>query len=335
MNKVVDLSGGPSGGSGRFREQCLRYLAEPDSAPVRVLGADRRVTARWLLRRELMVRSAARLVSTNNVGFATGRGVRVTLVRNANHFLTEQEWARSKRYFRPGFAAQIAWVRAGLRRADVIVVPSSSMAERVGHVLPGVRDRVVVRFHPLRQPARTAAGPDERFLLCPIVDSPFKRMRVHLTELARVLPSGVRVVSTMRPDTAPPELRDDPRFRFVGVLDRDRLAEYYARCAAVYYPTAVESFGYPLAEARSAGIPVIAQDSAHNHEIAALALHPFDPGHSASLRDAVEAALHAVLTPDPEPFAADSYFDWLFDHHRSPLDSVPAGQREWARDVPA
>ncbi|MEV6692358.1 glycosyltransferase [Micromonospora sp. NPDC051196] len=335
MNLAIDLSGGPSGGAGRFREQCLRYLAEPEAPPVRVLAADRRVSVGWLLRRELIVRSSTRVVAANNIGFATGGGVRVTLVRNANHFLAPDEWTRTRGQLPRGFAAQIAWVRASLRRADVIVAPSSSMAERVVRALPQVRDRIVVRFHPLHQPARTAGSGAQRFLLSPIVDSPFKRIRGHLTELARVLPPGVRVVSTMLPDAAPPELRGDPRFEFVGVLSRSHLADYYARCCAIYYPTTVESFGYPLAEARSAGIPVIAQDSAHNREIAARALHPFDPGRTASLRDAVEAAMVATPTPDPEPFAPKSYFDWLFDHRTPPGDAVQVGRDVPARDVPA
>jgi glycosyltransferase involved in cell wall biosynthesis len=125
----------------------------------------------------------------------------------------------------------------------------------------------------------------------------------------------------MPPADAPAALRGDPRFRFVGVLARERLAEFYGRCAALYYPTSVESFGYPLAEARAAGIPVIAQDTAHNREIAGHALRGYDAGRTASLADAVGAALASRPEPDPSPFATAPYFDWLLDAGGSRRDA--------------
>ena len=46
----------------------------------------------------------------------------------------------------------------------------------------------------------------------------------------------------------------------------------WARSRAIYFPTDLESFGYPLAEARVSGQPVIARDTALNREIAGPAL---------------------------------------------------------------
>jgi glycosyltransferase involved in cell wall biosynthesis len=95
------------------------------------------------------------------------------------------------------------------------------------------------------------------------------------------------------------------------MLDRAALGKVYDSAVAVYFPTSIESFGYPLAEARAAGMPVIAQENAHNREIAGGALFGYTTGNVAELGEAVDGALTTPLTPDPEPFAPLAYFDWL------------------------
>ncbi|QOH58100.1 hypothetical protein C6Y44_20610 [Rhodococcus rhodochrous] len=230
--------------------------------------------------------------------------------------MSDEEWAASRQHFSPKFRAQIPIVRAALLRSDLLVVPSQSMAERVLRVHPKLHDRVVVRFHPLLQPPRRRpTGEGRKVILCPVVPSPYKDLDTHLTAIARAL-SGredIEVVMTMSPADAPPKLRERKLFRFCGVLPREDLEEIYSTCAAVYYPTLVESFGYPLAEARAAGIPVIAQDIAHNRDIAGGALFGFQYADDESLADAVDRALDTDLIADPAPFDPESYFKWLLD----------------------
>jgi len=102
-----------------------------------------------------------------------------------------------------------------------------------------------------------------------------------------------------------------PRVDLVGRLPCGELRIMQGRCRAVYFPTGLESFGYPLAEARVSGQPVIARDTAQNREIAGAALFGYTPGDPDSLRRAVEAALAADIAPDPGPFDPDRYFGWL------------------------
>ena len=45
----------------------------------------------------------------------------------------------------------------------------------------------------------------------------------------------------------------DPRIEFLGRIDQRQLAGVRARSTAIYFPTGLESFGYPLAEARAGG----------------------------------------------------------------------------------
>ena len=84
-----------------------------------------------------------------------------------------------------------------------------------------------------------------------------------------------------------------------------------AHSRAIYFPTGLESFGYPLAEARVSGLPVIARDTALNREIAGPALYGYTQGDPDSLRHAVKVALTADVAPDPGPFDPEQYFGWL------------------------
>ena len=75
----------------------------------------------------------------------------------------------------------------------------------------------------------------------------------------------------------------------MGRLPHSELRDLQARSRAIYFPTDLESFGYPLAEARVSGQPVIARDIAQNREIAGPALCGYTLGDLDSLRQAVEA----------------------------------------------
>ena len=97
----------------------------------------------------------------------------------------------------------------------------------------------------------------------------------------------------------------------VGRLDHHALRELWARSQAIYFPTEIESFGYPLAEARVHGQPVIALDTEQNREVAGAALCSFTAGNLDTLRCAIERALTTEVAPDPAPFDPGAYFTWL------------------------
>ena len=316
MNVAIDLSGGRGGGAGRFRAEFFRFANERAMGDVDTLGETRSVTAVWLARRELHARGYQKLIAANNVSFLAPGRDRWVLLRNANHFLTRAEWATSGQFLGRTFSAQVWHVRQAARRANRIVVPSTSMADRVTSIIPSVSDRISIRFHPLTVrslPGREFGGRRQPRIICPIVAAPFKTMGVHLIKLQEALPKGLdlSVLATVDEALVPQQLARDSRFVFTGLLDRERLQVEYDASTAVYYPTSIESFGYPLAEARSVGIPVIAANSRHNHEVAGDALVPYQSDSILSLRMAVTDALSKGVDPDPAPFDRDAYFEWL------------------------
>ena len=89
----------------------------------------------------------------------------------------------------------------------------------------------------------------------------------------------------------PADLAACPRVDLLAGAAREESAALVGRARAVYFPGGLESFGYPLAEARAGGRPVIARDTAQNREIAGPALCGYTPGDPASLELAVKTAL--------------------------------------------
>ena len=302
------------GGAARFIVELRGYLERTGRQDVEIIGSRQRVRPAWLLRRELTSPSRNRRVALNNVGFITPGGQRWTLMRNPLHFLTEGEQARLDPAVRASVLRKAAVVHLAARLSDVIVAPSMAMTERIATVRPDLSSRVVVRPHPVSA-APASQLPRDLVILCPVLFAPHKQMAQRLTELLTAVDDledhSVRVRVTAEEAEVPADVACHPQVELVGRLPHSELREMRARSRAIYFPTDLESFGYPLAEARVSGQPVIARDIALNREIAGPALCGYTFGDADSLRHAVKVALTADVAPDPGPFDPDRYFGWL------------------------
>jgi hypothetical protein len=311
---TVDVAGGPIGGAARFRDELYGYVRRTGRRDIAIIGARRRVDPIWLLRREVARVGGTRRVALNNVGFVSPGGERWTLLGNALHFLTESEKSRLHPSLQTVARHQAAVVRLAARRSDVLIAPCSAMAERVARTLPGASSRLVVRMHPVSADP-VACVPREPLILCPVVFSPYKHMVTRLREWVRAVDDhidpAVRMLVTAREPEVPADLARHPRIELVGQLPYAGLRPLWARSSAAFFPSGLESFGFPLAEARACGVPVIAQDTAQNREIAGSALRGFAVGDPDSLLHATEVALTSTVAPDPAPFDPDGYFEWM------------------------
>jgi glycosyltransferase involved in cell wall biosynthesis len=311
---TVDAAGAQMGGAARYLDELRGYLARTGREDVKIIGSRRRVGPGWLVRRELSSRPWSRRVALNNVGFVTPGGPRWTLLRNALHFLTEGEQARLAPGLRVSVRRDAAVVLLAARCSDVLIAPSTAMTERIATVRPNLSGRVVVRPHPVSA-VPVSRLPGDPVILCPVLFAPFKQMAQRLTELLAAVGDledpSVRVRVTAHSAEVPAAIACHPQVELVGRLPHSDLRAMQARSRAIYFPTGLESFGYPLAEARVSGLPAIARDTAQNREIAGPALCGYTLGDPDSLRRAVEVALTADIAPDPEPFDPDRYFGWL------------------------
>ena len=311
---TVDAAGAQVGGAARYLDELRGYLVRNGREDVEIIGSLRRVRPGWLLRRELGNRARSRRVALNNVGFVTPGGQRWTLLGNALHFLTEGEETRLDPALLARIRRDAMVVHLAARRSDVIVAPCTAMAERIATVTPELSGRVVVRLHPVSVVPipRLPGGP---VILCPVLFSSYKQMPERLTELLAAVADledpSIRVQVTAHAAELPAAIANHPQVEIMGRLPYDKLREIQARSRAIYFPTGLESFGYPLAEARVSGQPVIARDTAQNREIAGPALCGYTLDDPDSLRHAVQVALMADVAPDPGQFDPDRYFGWL------------------------
>ncbi|HEX3957199.1 MAG TPA: glycosyltransferase [Trebonia sp.] len=316
---TVDLSGGQMGGAARYRAELSSYLERRSPPGVSLIGASRRLSPAWLAAREAAAARHGRRIALNNVGFLTPGGQRWTLLVNALHFVAPSEAAALEPSLRTLMSRQSMIVHRAARRSDVLIAPTTSMAERIVTVLPDVANRLVVRMHPVSAiPLRP--GKAGTLILCPVLFAPYKQMAERigdwLAAVDDVLDDSVRLLVTASPAQVPAPLAASPRLHFVGSFSAAQIGALWARCRAVFFPTSLESFGCPLAEARVNGQPVIAVDSPQNREIAGPALRGYTLGDRDSLLHATEAALAADIAPDPAPFDPDAYFDWMLGADR-------------------
>lgn len=310
----VDAAGGTIGGAGRFRVELYQYLARTGREDIRVIGAFRRIDAPWLIRRELAKPTRARRVALNNIGFLTPGGERWTRLGNPLDFLTDDEWAKLDPSLKKETRIRAPIVRLAARRSDVIVTPSTAMAERVAHILPSLRTRIIPRLNPVSADS-VPKMPRESFILCPVIFSPYKhmisRLREWIAAIDDVIDPDIRMYVTASESEVTEDLLAHPRIILLGQLSHADLRQLWARSRAIYFPPGLESFGFPLAEARANGQPVIARDTEQNREIAGPALRGFTVGDRESLCNATELALTREVPPDPSPFDPDAYFKWL------------------------
>lgn len=310
MRVRIDVSGAIQGGAARYLDELDTFLQGGSWNHIRIHGRGRRLNPTWLVRREFPPSMDEHRVALNNVSYIGG-ATRTVLLGNALHF-AEPEYVE---YLGLRYSRELHWqtrvVRSATLRADRIVVPSSDMANRVGHYLPQTRARIDVRFHPVSTSRKSESRNGSTTILVPIVNTPYKRLEDHLEDLRvamdRIGFDGL-VVATSRASDVPAELARDHRFQFVGVLSKKDLDSYWETCSMVFFPTKLESFGFALAEARCMGLPVVAADSPHNREIADQALVPYALGDRTSLAEAITTATHFKPDPDPEPFDRTSYF---------------------------
>jgi len=161
-----------------------------------------------------------------------------------------------------------------------------------------------------------SSGPN---VLCPILDAPYKYLAAHLRDLLEAVGSTSELadvqlqVTSTESELTSMGLIGQERLVALGRLPPAALADAMRAAAVLFFPTTLESFGYPLAEARVNRIPVVAKRTTLTEEVAGDVLVPYEHKSTSSLREALVSAL--ALKPEPlveNPFDPDRYFRRLF-----------------------
>lgn len=162
-----------------------------------------------------------------------------------------------------------------VRRANRIIVPSSSTADDLMRFVSAKRAKIVVIphgiDHTIFRPAsdgREDQGEAEFLFVSRPWDHKglelvFRALRV-LTRDPRfkhvrlaVADGGMQVDMSRRLEQFAASLAVDQHVRFLGAVDHVDLARFYSRARALVLPSAIESFGNSYLEAAACGCPVI------------------------------------------------------------------------------
>jgi glycosyltransferase involved in cell wall biosynthesis len=95
---------------------------------------------------------------------------------------------------------------------------------------------------------------------------------VLISKFDRSILNDIEVIFTIDslPDTLEKEVFKEnikDCIQCVGVKPYSELFSYYKSATALLFPSVIESFGMPLVEAASFGLPIIAADLAYAHEV--------------------------------------------------------------------
>ena len=312
---TIDIAGAKMGGAARFKAELDRYLERSGRDDVRVIGAAQRVGPVWLLRREMTRSRRGRYVSLNNVSFVTSGSERWTLLRNALHFLTAAELSQLDPTVRAASRREAAVVRLAARRSDVLVAPSTAMAERISRALPDLRDRIRTRAHPVSADAITEL-PRASAILCPVLFSTYKRMADRLAELLAAMDElrrSVRHIARYRRARRSARVPGKPsEGRAAGAPGLRKSFAAFGRAAAP--STSRPASSHSATRSPRHGSAVGQSSPATRRRTVKSAVTPCaDSPPAMQTRCETPSSSHwpRRSPPDPAPFDPDAYFGWL------------------------
>ncbi|MFN0063060.1 MAG: glycosyltransferase family 4 protein [Myxococcaceae bacterium] len=253
---------------------------------------------RWLMRERIDV-----AFSSANLGMLSSPVPQLLLVRNALPFsvLYRQRILPQKTWrLRQSENARKVLAHLSASRAHRVMVPSETMRQELLSAVPSCERRTVVNLYGVRS---ERFGLDSGARPMPMLPtavftglySEHKNLGTLFEAMGLLAQRGQRVLLKTPADPRLENIHNPIRHRdallldslrhqglaaSTGVLKAEGLAKLYAEASLFVYPSVVESFGHPLAEAMAAQRPIVAADVPINRELcqdAAVYFSPFDP----------------------------------------------------------
>jgi glycosyltransferase involved in cell wall biosynthesis len=201
------------------------------------------------------------------------------------------------------------------KQAEMLIVPSTAVAEDVVHYLHVERERITVipmgcapRFQPSHEPVRVAGirqryDLPERYVLFVGTLEPRKNVKTLLQAFAHVIADapqdGLRLVIAGGEGWGSEDylatvaaLKMDDYVVFTGFVEDDDLPDLYRGALLFVYPSLYEGFGLPVLEAMACGTPVITSNRTSLPEVAGDAALFVDPTQPEMLAAAISSVMY-------------------------------------------
>lgn len=245
----------------------------------------------------------------------------VLLMQDARYFSDSFRAAHSRKgKERARFRFKQLWAFHSVRTADMVVVQTKTLANSIVKRIPSVAPRLRVVPHGpgyldkappcLVRPPRYGEPLE---LLCVSLFRAYKDFSTLVRALKVLCDARVPARLHLTLDGSDPEVHQlwrcareldvDGHMVNHGELESKQLSELYRSSHVFVFSSISESFGFPLIEAMSFGMPVFAADTAVNREICEGAATYFPPGDAAALGELLrsyyerpESWLHAGKT---------------------------------------
>ena len=192
-------------------------------------------------------------------------------------------------------------IKHSAKKSDRVIVQTEWMKEAVCRLCCIPADRVSVVM-PQVKPFAVASAPafDSSAFFYPTAPAMYKNNAVLFAASEQLAQKSLDFTVTM----TLPEDKSRERVACVGRLPYDEVvARYHA--STLVFPSYIETFGYPLAEARQAGTIVLASDTAFSREV--LAGYPnayfFDPFRPQDLAALMEQVVRGEIVRQDVPAA--------------------------------
>jgi hypothetical protein len=203
-----------------------------------------------------------------------------------------------------------AIIKRSVQKSDHVIVQTQWMKEAVCRLCPISADRVSVVMPQVKSLEMDAVSTlDTTAFFYPTALAVYKNNAAVYAASHQLEQKGLTFSVTL---TLPQE-QSKGCVTCVGRLASEELAAYY-RTSTLIFPSYIETFGYPLAEARQAGTIVLASDTAFSREV--LADYPnayfFDPYQPQELADLMERVMRGDIARQAVPVVQTAQRDsWL------------------------
>ncbi|MCG2591234.1 glycosyltransferase [Ramlibacter sp. XY19] len=257
-------------------------------------------------------------------------GGRVIVYMQGRHLLAPDPGIRYPTRTALRVAIERWWLRLGIRNCDEMWVQTPTMAELARQIFPGLAVHVRPFCDAAVAEGLLANEAPTRALIPPAENATFfypadaaahKNHVILLAAWQRLAVKGCRPLLYLTLDkaafarlarSAGLEEATGPRIINLGELTRSAVLHRMAQSSALLFASSLESFGLPLLEARSLGMPILAAERDFVRDVC-IPRETFDPASARSIEAAVLRFLAPGLAPAPSVVSAREFVRVLLE----------------------